>query len=123
MITEVGRTQKAVGIQKVATSEDGKSSLEAAWDIVKGDFMKSSFSLPSRNILRGDFERCFAYEGIRRIGAIERYQDGIFERIYGWFDGIGMKYSVSPQLEGCMMHTDGRCFREMIFTSDKQSKG
>ena len=85
--------------------------------------MKSSFSLPSRNILRGDFERCFAYEGIRRIGAIERYQDGIFERIYGWFDGIGMKYSVSPQVEGCMMHTDGRCFREIIFTFDKQSKG
>jgi hypothetical protein len=116
---EIKRIQKAVGIEKVATFEDFKSLLEAAWDIVKGDFMKSSFSLPSRNVLRGDFERCFAYEGIKQIGAIEQYQCGIFERIYGWFDGLGMKYSVSPQVNGCMMHTDGRCFREITFTFEK----
>ncbi|HJX69456.1 MAG TPA: DUF6125 family protein [Dehalococcoidia bacterium] len=116
---EIRRIQKAVGIQNVATFEDVKSLLEAAWDIVKGDFMKSSFSLPAKNILRGDFERCFAYEGIKGIGAIEQYQCGIFERIYGWFDGLGMKYSVSPQVKGCMMHTDGKCFREITFAFDK----
>ena len=120
-IIEIKRKQKAVDIQKVETFEDFKSLIEAAWDIVKGEFMKSSFGLPSRNVLRGDFERCFAYEGMKRIGAIEQYECGIFERIYGWFDGIGMKYSVSPQVEGCMMHTDGRCFREIIFSVDKQS--
>ena len=116
---EIRRIQKAVGIEKVATFEDFGSLLEAAWDIVKGDFMKSNFSLPSRNVLRGDFERCFAYEGVKQIGAIEQYQCGIFERIYGWFDGMGMKYSVSPQVEGCMMHTDGKCFREITFTFDR----
>jgi len=119
-IIEIRRIQKAVGLQNVATFEDVKSLLEAAWDIVKGDFMKASFSLPSRNVLRGDFERCFAYEGMKRMGVIEQYQCGIFERIYGWFDGIGMKYNVSPQVEGCMMHSDGRCFREIIFSVDKQ---
>jgi hypothetical protein len=118
-IIEIRRIQKAVGIGKVATFEDFKSLLEAAWDIVKGDFMKSSFSLPSKNVLRGDFENCFAYEGIKQIGAIEQYQCGIFERIYGWFDGMGIKYSVSPQVEGCMMHTDGKCFREFTFNFDK----
>jgi hypothetical protein len=115
-IIEIRRIQKAVGIEKVATFEDFMSLLEAAWDIVKGDFMKSSFSLPSKNVLRGDFENCFAYEGIKQIGAIEQYQCGIFERIYGWFDGMGIKYSISPQVEGCMMHTDGKCFREITFT-------
>jgi hypothetical protein len=116
---EIRRIQKAVGIQNVATFEDVKSLLEAAWDIVKGDFMKSSLSLPAKNILRGDFEKCSAYEGIRQIGAIEQYECGIFERIYGWFDGLGMKYSVSPQVKGCMMHTDGKCFREITFAFDK----
>jgi len=118
-IIEIGRIGEAVGIEKVATFEDIKSLLEAAWDILKGDFMKSSFSLPSKNVLRGDFERCFAYEGMKRIGAIEQYQCGIFERIYGWFDGMGIKYGVSPQVEGCMMHTDGKCFREITFTFHK----
>jgi len=117
-IIEIRRIQKLLGMQKMATLEDVKSLLEAAWDVVKADFMKASFGLPSRNVLRGDFERCFAYEGITRIGVIEQYQCGIFERIYGWFDGIGVKYSVSPQVEGCMMHAEGRCFREINFIFD-----
>jgi hypothetical protein len=116
---EIRRIQKAVGMDKVETLEDFKSLIEATWAIVKGDFMKSSFSLPSKNVLRGDFESCFAYEGIKQIDAIEQYQCGIFERIYGWFDGLGIKYSVFPQVEGCMMHTDGKCFREFTFTFDK----
>ncbi len=116
---EIRRIQKATGMEKVETFEDFKSLLEAAWGIVKGDFMKSSFSLSSENVLRGDFESCFAYDGIKQIGAIEQYQCGIFERIYGWFDGLGIKYSVSPQVEGCMMHTDGKCFREITLAFDK----
>lgn len=116
---EIRRIQKAVSIEKVETFEDFESLLEAAGDIAKADFMKFTFSLPSKNLLRGDFERCFAYEGIKRIGAIEQYKCGIFERIYGWFDGLGMKYGVSPEVQGCMMHTDGKCFREITFTFDK----
>ena len=118
-IIEIRRIQKAVGIKEVTTFEDFRSLVEAAWDIVKGDFMKSNFSLPAENILRGDFQRCFAYEGIKQIGAIERYECGIFERIYGWFDGMGIKYSVSPEVEGCMMHTEGKCFREITFAFDR----
>ena len=116
---EIKRIQKALGIDKVETFEDFKLLSDATWSIVKGRFMKFSYSYPEKNVLRGDFERCFAYEGIKQIGAIERYQCGIFERIYGWFDGMGIKYSVSPQVEGCMMHTDGKCFREFTLNFDK----
>jgi len=116
---EIRRIQKAVGVDKVETFEDLKSLMEATWGIVKGDFMKFSHSFPSQNVLRGEMERCFAYEGIKQIGAIDKYQCGIFERIYGWFDGLGIKYSVSPQVEGCMMHTDGKCFRDISFTFSK----
>jgi hypothetical protein len=121
-IIEIRRIQKALGSQKIATLEDVKSLLEGAWDVVKAGFMKATFSLPSRNVLRGDFERCFAYEGMKRMGVIERYQCGIFERIYGWFDGIGLEYSVSPEVEGCMMHSDGRCLREIMFRVDERSE-
>jgi len=118
-IIEIKRIQKALGMDKVETFEDFKLLSDATWGIVKGDFMKFTYSYPERNVLRGEFECCFAYEGIKQIGAIERYQCGIFERIYGWFDGMGIKYSVSPQVEGCMMHTDGKCFRKFTFAFDK----
>jgi hypothetical protein len=116
---EIQRIQKAVGVDKVETFEDLKSLMEATWGIVKADFMKFSHSFPSQNVLHGEMERCFAYEGIKQIGAIDKYQCGIFERIYGWFDGLGLKYSVSPQVDGCMMHTDGKCFRDISFTFSK----
>jgi len=112
---EIRRIQKAVGIDKVETFEDLKLLTEAAYGIVKGDFMKSSHSFPSENTLRGEMERCFAYEGIKRLGVIDQYQCGIFERIYSWFDALGIKYSVTPKVESCMMHTDGRCFRDFKF--------
>jgi hypothetical protein len=118
-IIEIRRIQKAVGIDKVETFEDLQSLMEATWSIIKGDFMKLFTSFPSENTLHSGMERCFAYEGIKQIGAIEQYQCGIFERIYGWFDGLGIKYSVSPKVEGCMMHTDGKCFRDISFTFDK----
>jgi hypothetical protein len=116
---EIKRIQKALGIDKVETFEDFKLLSDATWGIAKGKFMKFSYGYPARNVLRGGFEDCFAYEGMKQLGAIEQYQCGIFERIYGWFDGMGIKYTVSPQVEGCMMHTDGKCFREITFTFDR----
>jgi hypothetical protein len=118
-VIEIRRIQKASGIDRVETFEDFKLLSDATWSIVKGEFMRFSYSYPVKNILRGDFENCFAYEGIKELGAIEQYQCGIFERIYGWFDGMGIKYSVSPRVEGCMMHSDGRCFREFTFDFSK----
>ena len=118
-MTEIKRIQKALGVDKVETFEDFKLLNDAIWGIVKGKFMRFSYSYPAKNVFRGDFESCFAYEGIKQLGAIEQYQCGIFERIYGWFDGLGMKCSASPQVEGCMMHTDGKCFREITFSVDK----
>ena len=82
---EIKRIQKALGIDKVETFGDFKLLSDATWSIVKGEFMRFSYSYPSRNILRGDFENCFAYDGIKQLGAIEQYQCGIFERIYGWY--------------------------------------
>ena len=116
---EMKRLQKALGIDKVETFEDFRLLSDATWSIVKGEFMRFSYSYPAKNTLRGSFETCFAYEGITQLGAIEQYQCGIFERIYGWYDGMGIRYSVSPQVEGCMMHTHGRCFREFTFGFSK----
>jgi hypothetical protein len=116
---EIGRIQKAVGMDKVETFEDLKSLVDAAFNVLKGDFMDFTYSFPAENILRGEWKNCFAYNGVKQLGVLDRYQCGIMERIYGWFDAVGLKYNVSPQVEGCMMHTDGKCFREFTFTFDK----
>jgi Family of unknown function (DUF6125) len=118
-IIEIKRVQKAIGMDKVETFEDLKSMVDATFNTVRGDFMDFTYGFPSPNILRGDWRGCFAYDGIKRLGIIDQYQCGILERIYGWLDGMGVKYSVSPEVTGCMMHTDGKCYRDITFNLDK----
>lgn len=116
---EIKRIKKAVGIDKVETFEDLKPVIDAAFHILKGDFMDFTYSFPAKNILHGEWKNCFAYNGVKQLGILDQYQCGIVERVYGWFDGLGVKYSVSPQVDGCMMHTDGKCFRDISFTFSK----
>lgn len=116
---EIKRIQKAVGMDKVETFEDLKIITNAAFSILKGDFMDFTYSFPSENALHGEWKNCFAYNGMKQLGVLDRYQCGIMERVCGWFDGLGIKYSVSPQVESCMMHTDRKCFRDFTFNFDK----
>lgn len=118
-IIEIQRIQKAVGMGKVETFEELKALIDAAFYTLTAGFMDFTYSFPSENILHGEWKDCFAYNGIKQIGVIDRYQCGIMERIYAWFDGLGLKYSVSPRVDGCMMHTDGKCFRDISFTFSK----
>jgi hypothetical protein len=58
---------------------------------------------------------CFAHDGIKRIGVIDQYQCGIFERVDGWFKGLGLKFEVTPQINGCLMHQGKKCIRNYNF--------
>ena len=84
--------------------------------MVRGDFMHFDHELLSDTVLHFETRRCFAYEGIKRMGAIDGYDCGIFARVAGWFDGLGVSYEVAPPLQGCMMHSDGTCFRDFTFS-------
>jgi hypothetical protein len=116
---EIKRIQKVVGIDKVKTFEDLKMIVNAAFNVLTGDFMDFTYSFPSGNALHGEWKNCFAYNGVKQLGVLDRYQCGIMERICGWFDGLRIKYSVSPPMAGYMMHTDGKCFRDFTFNFDK----
>ncbi|MDD5398342.1 MAG: hypothetical protein PHU70_04595, partial [Dehalococcoidia bacterium] len=84
-----------------------------------GDFMRYKFYSPAPNVIHGEWESCFAYEGIKALGVIDRYECGIMDRIEAWLDALGLKWSVEPKVTGCMMHTEGRCYRDYTFTFDQ----
>jgi hypothetical protein len=41
---------------------------------------------------------CFAYNGMKKLGLLSDYECGIFERIEGWFDAMGLRYTRTPDL-------------------------
>ncbi len=120
-LVEIKRLKKVLGIESIGSFEELKSFTLAVFELVMGDFMKFTFEFKDGDVICAGWEdeKCFAYQGIKRIGAIEDYQCGIFDRIEAWFDGLGLKYTVSPEVSGCMMHTEGKCFREYRFDFGK----
>ena len=114
---EVPRISKALGIEKgeIKTFEKFKEVFEALFGIVKGNFMQFRYSFPSENCMQWEMERCFAYEGIKRLGAIDQYQCGPLYRIQCWLDVLGLKYRFNPPVSSCLIQNVGRCIGEIRF--------
>ncbi len=116
---EIKRIQKAVGTEKLDTFDEFKWFFNIVMEIVTGKFMKYTYSMPTNNLMHIEWESCFAYEGVKALGVIDRYECGIMLRIDTWLDALNIKYEVEPKVTGCMMHADGKCFRDYRFFFDK----
>lgn len=112
---EVRRFKKALGIDQVNDLETLRRFFIGTMNLAVGDFMDYSWEWRPDDTWYIAMERCFAHEGIGRLGVIAEYECGIFERIYAWLDALGVKYTVEPRPLLCMMHHEGRCFREFRF--------
>ncbi len=112
---EIKRIIKAFKIKNITSFNDLKFLFEKALNTFKADFMVLSFHFPNFNQLHCEMHKCWAYEGINRIGVIEEYECAIYERIEGWFETLEIKYDVKPNIEGCLMHRNGKCVRVFNF--------
>ena len=116
---EIKRMKKALGVGEIKDFETLVRFFEPCMAIVSGDFMKYRFKYPGDNIIHAEWLSCFAYDGIKALGVIDRYECGIMDRIEAWWNTLGLKWEVTPKVTGCMMHTDGVCYRDYKFFFDK----
>jgi hypothetical protein len=112
---EARRIMRALGVKSIEDFEGLMEFMEHGFSLVRGDFMEFDFDSSVENVLHIDAKRCFAFEGISKMGAIDGYDCGIFARMAGWFDEMGIHYEVTPPVRGCMMHKEGKCFRDFKF--------
>ncbi len=113
---EMKRLKRAFDLGSVESLEQLKSFIDAAERVFIPDFMGYEINYFANDGLRMDVRKCFAFDGISRMGAIDRYECGIFHRIEGWFNALGITYEVTPKVEKCMMHFEGNCWREYRFS-------
>lgn len=112
---EIKRFMKIFGLESVNSFDDLKVVILSLLKVVKAEFMRFSHDFSTFNELNCEMLECFAYNGIKRIGVIDIYECGIFERIEGWFESLGIPYDVEPKIKGCMMHEQGICMRKFKF--------
>lgn len=112
---EIRRLAKALGLTGIRSMSELQAFFDAAWPLLKADFMDFAYSYPARGVMRWDVRRCFALEGVTALGVADRYDCGIFPRIETWFETLGIEHTTTPAVRGCMMPSEGRCYREYTF--------
>ena len=110
---EMERIKKALGMgnRKIENGGEFQDFFHAVSRLFIPDFMAIQFTFPKENTLRWDFEpgNCFAFKGMKRIGAVEGYECGVIFRLRCWMDCLGLKYRLSPEVGRCLMLEDGKC--------------
>jgi hypothetical protein len=114
---EVQRIKKALGDEnlKIETFDQLKEFITNGFSIVKGDFMEFEYTFPKHNVMHWDMKKCFAFEGMKRIGVKEKYECGLLYRVGCLLDNVGVKYKLEPEINECLLHTHERCVGDMIF--------
>lgn len=97
-------------------SKELREIIDTTYKLIQPEFMKLYYGFPEKNLFRGGFHECFAYEGMNKFEMVGVYQCGILERVKGWFEGMGVKYEMFPEISGCLMHKSGKC--EVEFRTD-----
>ena len=122
---EIRRILKLMGKPKGFTAgsyAELAEIIDTAFRLVQTDFMRFDFSFPEKNLLRGQFKDCFAYNGVKKFGLIDAYDCGIVERVKGWLDALGVSYTAT-EISGCLMHQRGECKIDFRFELDGGTKG
>ena len=111
---EAKRLCKILGVSQVGTPDEMRQFFDTAIELVIPDFIEFSWKwAPDNRSVRFEITKCFAHDGVIRLGVADAYECGIYERIYGWFDALGVAYTVTPDVVRCTMHHDGECVRDL----------
>lgn len=112
---EAQRLHKALAPGPIGSFGELQRFLSDAFELVRAPFMEFKLTYHEPNLMRWETERCFAHDGVSKLGMIDRYECGIFDRLEGWLESLGIEYTATPEIDGCFMHRHGRCVREYRF--------
>ena len=112
---EIRRMQKVAGIESIDSYEKLKAFMEAARCLAIPDFMEFTLTWTGENTARWVWRRCFAYDGVTRLGVADGYRCGVIYRIECWFKALGVRFEAVPGITGCLMHETGKCEGEFRF--------
>jgi hypothetical protein len=95
-----------------------KNLYEEAQRILVPPFMETEVDFQPHSKILFKTRTCFAHKGMTEVGLIDEYECGIFERIKGWFDAMGVDYRLSPDLSRCLKYMGKECHVTVEFHFD-----
>ena len=101
---EIDRMKHILGIEKNPENFNAfKLYFQEASQLMVPDFMKVSFHFPEKNMMTWTFApgKCFAYTGIKKLGALDRYACGVLFRIKCWLEALEIENRFDPEIDRC----------------------
>ncbi len=89
-------------------------------DFVRPNFMQFTFSFSQNKTLRIDFHKCWAFEGVKKLGFIEHYECAVVMRLKSWFEYLDIQYTISPDFKKCLMYEKGICSYQFQFLNQAE---
>lgn len=106
---EAQRVGRALGL---STPKDAAGCLQAQRALIGllgPNLLDYDAELGGADTYRIRVKRCFAYENVDKAGIASQYDCGIFARVEGWLEGMGMQHQIDPPLKGCLKAQGKEC--------------
>jgi hypothetical protein len=112
---EVGRVEaqrivRALQLPPIATIDDYLVMQEVFISLLGPDLLDYGFSRDGDRAFQVHVRRCFAHENAVRAGIADDYECGIFARVTGWLDALGLAHDTDPSLGKCLRAQGQECF-------------
>ncbi len=104
---EVGKAEapaivRALELAPIATLEDYLVLQEVFISLLGPQLIDYAIIQSGDDSFEIRVERCFAHENVTRAGVADQYECGIFSRVTGWMEALGLRYEMTPSLGKCL---------------------
>ncbi len=106
---EAKRIARALGLPPVAAADDYLVLQEVIIGLLGPDLLDYAVVKTGDDAYEVQVRRCFAHENVTRAGVADTYECGIFARVTGWMEALGVKHEMTPSLGRCMKAQGREC--------------
>ncbi len=106
---EARRIVRVLGLPPAAGAEDYLVVQEVLIGLLGPELLDYEVARTGEDAFEIRVRRCFAHENVSRAGIADGYECGIFARVTGWLEALGLKYEMNPRLGGCLKAAGQDC--------------
>src|SRR3990172_9284507 len=103
------RIARALRLPPVTTLDDYLLAQELFISLLGPDLLDYRVTKVDNRAYQVHVRRCFAHENAVRAGITDDFECGIFARVTGWLDALGLNYELSPPLGRCLRAKGQEC--------------
>ncbi len=120
---EARRIVRALQLPPPTALDDYLVVQEVLISLLGPDLLEYGLAKVDDNAYQIHVRRCFASENAGRAGIGDHYDCGIFARVTGWLDALGLKYEMTPSLGKCLKAQGQECIYTLSLRQASRGPG